>query len=117
MPRPARTELLILQPTPYCNLDCSYCYLPARNNTSRISEAVLEAAFRQVLGSRYAAGDITVLWHAGEPLVLPMDWYARAFAQAERHRPAKLVDKIRRMRPAGLADFCGFERNTVGSKR
>ena len=21
-------ELLVVQPTPFCNLDCSYCYLP-----------------------------------------------------------------------------------------
>jgi sulfatase maturation enzyme AslB (radical SAM superfamily) len=25
---PPSTQLLILQPTPFCNLDCDYCYLP-----------------------------------------------------------------------------------------
>ena len=28
-----RTRLLILQSTPFCNIDCEYCYLPARRRS------------------------------------------------------------------------------------
>ena len=28
IPDGAGIELLILQPTPFCNIDCKYCYLP-----------------------------------------------------------------------------------------
>lgn len=28
---PGPIEQLVLQPTPFCNLDCKYCYLPNRS--------------------------------------------------------------------------------------
>jgi uncharacterized protein len=86
----AWTELLVLQPTAFCNIDCTYCYLPARNDRRRMSSDVLEAIFRAVLRSRFVLDTLTVVWHAGEPLVLPPDWYGSAFAIAERYRPAGL---------------------------
>lgn len=75
----ARLELLVIQPTPFCNLDCDYCYLPNRGSTARISEVVLRRTFEQVLCSPYMRGGFTVVWHAGEPLVLPVAFYRRAF--------------------------------------
>lgn len=86
----ARTDLLVLQATPFCNIDCTYCYLPGRNDRRRMSVDVLEAVFGAVLPSRFARDEITVVWHAGEPLVLPPEWYGVAFDIAERHRPAGL---------------------------
>ena len=73
-------ELLVIQPTPFCNLDCEYCYLPDRTSTARISEEVLRRVFEQVLSSSYARDAFTVVWHAGEPLVLPVAFYERAIA-------------------------------------
>ena len=32
-----RLGLLVLQPTPFCNIDCSYCYLSNRRSTARMS--------------------------------------------------------------------------------
>ncbi len=87
----APTELLILQPTPFCNLDCSYCYLPQRNSKARMSRAVLEACGRVVLAKGRLADRVTVVWHAGEPCVLPAGWYREAFDILERHRPAGLA--------------------------
>jgi uncharacterized protein len=75
-----RLELLVLQPTPFCNLDCGYCYLPQRSSTHRISREVLRRTFEQVFASRYARDAFTVVWHAGEPLVLPIGFYEDAFA-------------------------------------
>jgi uncharacterized protein len=73
-----RLDLLVLQPTPFCNLDCTYCYLPERSATHRISEAVLRRTFEQVFASRYAQKAFTVVWHAGEPLVMPVEFYEGA---------------------------------------
>jgi uncharacterized protein len=84
------TEMLILQPTPFCNLGCVYCYLPARDNRSRMSDEVLEATFSKLLVSSLVRHKLTVVWHAGEPLVLPPSWYHAAFAVAEAHRPQGL---------------------------
>lgn len=75
-----RLELLVIQPTPFCNLDCDYCYLPHRDSKQRISEAVLRRCFERVLGSPYVEKGFTVVWHAGEPLVLPVSFYESAFS-------------------------------------
>jgi uncharacterized protein len=73
-------RLLVLQPTPYCNLDCDYCYLTTRDARTRMSLEVLEAALERVLSSSYVDGPFTLLWHAGEPLTLPPSFYDAATA-------------------------------------
>lgn len=79
-------ELLVIQPTPYCNLDCDYCYLPSRNDRHRLSMEILDAALERVLESPFLEGDFTLLWHAGEPLTLPIAFYD----EASRHIQAAL---------------------------
>ena len=27
-----RTQTIVLQPTPFCNIQCKYCYLPQRDD-------------------------------------------------------------------------------------
>ena len=41
--------------------------------------ATLEIALERVLASRFVDNSLTVVWHAGEPLVLPVGWYEEAF--------------------------------------
>nr|MCU0530318.1 GRRM system radical SAM/SPASM domain protein [Cyanobium sp. Prado107] len=64
--------LVVIQPTPFCNLDCDYCYLPDRGNRSRLPLELVDPILRAVLTSPFVGGDITVLWHAGEPLAVPV---------------------------------------------
>ncbi|MFP3940252.1 MAG: cyclophane-forming radical SAM/SPASM peptide maturase GrrM/OscB [Thermoanaerobaculia bacterium] len=73
----------MVQPTPFCNLDCDYCYLADRANTVRMPPAVLRRTFEQVLASRHARGEFTVVWHSGEPLVVGIDFYEEAIALIE----------------------------------
>lgn len=79
----------MVQGTPFCNLDCDYCYLPDRADRTRLSGAVLDAALDRVLESPYVTGPFTLLWHAGEPLALPRSFYddatARIAAAIARH--------------------------------
>lgn len=85
-------DLLVVQPTPFCNLDCSYCYLPDRGSRRRMAPATLARIFERVSESPLARKPYTVVWHAGEPLVLPPAWYEEAFAVAARHgRPGLAV--------------------------
>lgn len=84
-------ELLVIQPTPFCNLDCHYCYLPDRQNTKRISAATLDRLFQRVFESQLVRGGFTVVWHAGEPLVLRPSFYREAFALAARRNRADVV--------------------------
>src|SRR6202007_2022365 len=44
-----KPRLLILQPSSLCNLDCTYCYVPNRQDKSVMSEATLRAALRLLL--------------------------------------------------------------------
>ncbi len=84
-----RTRLLILQPTPFCNIDCGYCYLPGRSDRHRMPFEIVEASIRFVFQHALAAPDFTVVWHAGEPLVLPVAWYRQAFAATASAAPAE----------------------------
>ncbi|GAB7106571.1 GRRM system radical SAM/SPASM domain protein [Streptomyces phaeofaciens JCM 4814] len=66
--RLARTSsLVLLQPTPLCNLDCSYCYLPSRELARVMSPDVADAVAHTV-EVWSAHHPVTVLWHGGEPL-------------------------------------------------
>jgi len=62
-------ELLVIQPTPFCNLDCSYCYLPDRSNKRKMTLETLEKTFNWVFSSGLVRQPFTLLWHAGEPMV------------------------------------------------
>ena len=81
---------LVLQPTPFCNIACDYCYLPSRSDRSVMSRDTIAATFRRVFESGWAAPELTVIWHAGEPLVLPVAWYREAFAIAAGLQPEGL---------------------------
>ncbi len=81
-------SLLVLQPTPFCNIDCDYCYLPNRTEQSRMSRSTLGAVLANVFESPFIGTDLTIVWHAGEPLVLPIDFYDKAMRKAEELRPS-----------------------------
>ncbi|HXQ04800.1 MAG TPA: cyclophane-forming radical SAM/SPASM peptide maturase GrrM/OscB [Bradyrhizobium sp.] len=84
-------EMLVLQSTPFCNLDCSYCYLPDRASKRQMSQATLERTFERVFTSTFLSGHLTVLWHAGEPLVPGVAYYKNAFGIIDRLKPPGLA--------------------------
>lgn len=79
--------MVIIQPTPFCNINCSYCYLPDRSNKHVISQSTVTKLFTELFASGWNNPDLTVLWHAGEPLAVPIAFYREAFATIERLRP------------------------------
>ncbi len=85
-----RIELLVVQPTPFCNIDCSYCYLPHRSSKAIVAVETLINLFSQVFSSGWVHDCLSVVWHAGEPLVLPVQFYRQAFRTIERLNPAGL---------------------------
>lgn len=74
-----QTRLLILQPTPFCNIRCSYCYLPDRDNRSRMSVDTVRAVAERLLQDGLLGAQLSVVWHAGEPLAVPLAFYEAAF--------------------------------------
>jgi uncharacterized protein len=85
-----RIELLVIQPTPFCNIDCSYCYLPDRNSKAVVARDTLATLFAQVFASGWVQECLSVVWHAGEPMVLPIGFYCDAFRMIDRLKPADL---------------------------
>lgn len=73
-----KTRLLILQPTPFCNIDCDYCYLPDRQSTARMPLATIRRAAERLLDDDLLGERLTVVWHAGEPLTLPVPYFEAA---------------------------------------
>jgi uncharacterized protein len=83
-------EVVVVQPTPFCNINCRYCYLPQRNVKTVIAQSTVEALFTKVFASGWTRGELTVIWHAGEPLVVPVAFYETAFQTIESLRPSSL---------------------------
>jgi len=85
-------ELVMIQPTPYCNIQCSYCYLSEvrRNTKAVMSDEVLEAVCDRIFRSALLPADATVnfLWHAGEPLAVPIGFYENAVLRIAAAKPA-----------------------------
>lgn len=113
-------RLLVVQPTPFCNLDCDYCYLPSREDRSRLSLEILDAALDRVLESPFVAEPFTLLWHAGEPLTMPQGFYdaatERIRAALNRHGlPGDFVSQSLQTNAIGINEaWCDcFERNGI----
>lgn len=109
---PGPLELLVLQPTPFCNINCSYCYLPDRQSTRRMSADTLEQTFRWVFNSGLAREPFVLLWHAGEPLVLPVSFYETADELLRKHNVARVPVLYSFQTNATLIDrdWCAFLR-------
>lgn len=73
-----KPSLLVLQASSLCNLDCTYCYVPNRRDKTAMSEATLRAALRLLLSGCVSGDSVRILWHAGEPLAVGLEFYERA---------------------------------------
>ncbi|TVQ47321.1 MAG: GRRM system radical SAM/SPASM domain protein [Gloeocapsa sp. DLM2.Bin57] len=71
-------KLVVIQSTSFCNLDCDYCYLPNRHLKQEFSLELLEPIFANIFTSPFIQDGFTVVWHAGEPLTMPITFYQSA---------------------------------------
>lgn len=76
----APIEMVVLQGTSFCNLNCSYCYLSekTRKNTAKMEIATLKTIFERILHSTHVADHLRISWHSGEPFVLKPAYYREA---------------------------------------
>ena len=87
---PTLLDTVVVQPTPFCNINCSYCYLPDRNVKTVMQPGTIEILFSKIFASGWTGAGLTVIWHAGEPLVVPVSYYEAAFQAIEALRPGEL---------------------------
>lgn len=90
-PRAARPFQLMAKPGgAACNLACDYCYYldkealyPGR--PLRMSDATLEAYVRQTIEAQ-PGPDVAFAWQGGEPTLMGLPFFERAFALQRRYR-------------------------------
>ncbi|WP_197055124.1 cyclophane-forming radical SAM/SPASM peptide maturase GrrM/OscB [Alcanivorax nanhaiticus] len=79
-------RLIVVQPTSLCNLDCSYCYVPNRQDKTMMSFDVLEEMIKNIFSSSFLDGhNVEFLWHAGEPLLAGIKFYEKAISLIEKY--------------------------------
>lgn len=111
--RPPEVGMVVLQPTAFCNIDCAYCYLPNRSDKHVMPQSTVARIFSELFASGWASPKLTVIWHAGEPLVVPPAYYREAFEAIERMRP-KSVEVVHSFQTNGMlidAQWCGLFRD------
>lgn len=82
-----RPVLIILQPTPFCNISCDYCYLRNRDDRSIMSAEVVGAIRDKIFPKISRDATTAIIWHAGEPTVVPVSWYRHAHSELRRTAP------------------------------
>ena len=85
--------MVVVQPTAFCNIDCTYCYLPDRTNKHVMALSTVSRLFGELFACGWTRPEIVVLWHAGEPLAAPISFYREAFAIIDGLRPPSVMVK------------------------
>jgi uncharacterized protein len=85
------THTIVLQASPFCNIDCSYCYLSDRNDKARMEVARIGAIFEALAANLALADELSVVWHSGEPLVLGPQYYLSAIATIRDSLPSRIT--------------------------
>lgn len=70
--------LCYLKPTNFCNIGCDHCFLTeeSRADKTRMDESTLRHTGEMLAQMSEARGKpVHILWHGGEPMVLPADYY------------------------------------------
>jgi len=89
-------ELIVLQGTSFCNLNCTYCDLSveSRRTKSAMEPMLIERLFTELFESERLAPEVTVVWHSGEPLTLPPSYYDHAIDLITRLRDRLAPDRV-----------------------
>jgi len=105
-----RISQVIMQPTSRCNLNCHYCYVPNRRDSSRMDDETLDAAISKVLQSDFVQGTVEFVWHAGEPLMAGLQFYERSIELSEKYntRNIRVVNSIQTNGTLINARWCEF---------
>jgi uncharacterized protein len=95
-------ELVVVQATSFCNLNCQYCYLSeeTRKTKDRIALSKISIYFSKILSSQYLGDRLIISWHSGEPLVLGTTYY-----EAVIERVSELAEEFRGADFKVLHDF------------
>ena len=78
---------IIVKPTNACNLRCKHCYHSGTGySDDKMSEEVLERLISSTV-SNY--NNVSYIWHGGEPLTMPVEFYKKALELQDKYRISK----------------------------
>lgn len=81
-------HLALIQASPFCNIDCKYCYLPDRATPKRMTTSKLEEVYQFLFRDpSQLSNRLRILWHAGEPMAVPISFYEEALSIQRRVCP------------------------------
>ncbi|MEU8919470.1 cyclophane-forming radical SAM peptide maturase AmcB [Kitasatospora sp. NPDC048545] len=82
----AKPRTLVAQCDPFCNLACTYCYLPFKARRRPMPVVVAEAIARSAADFAGTGTPLDLVWHAGEPTALGVRQFAGLVAPFEQLR-------------------------------
>lgn len=85
-------DLFVVQPTTFCNINCSYCYLPDRAVKKRLAPETFRQALWQLKKDQLIGKEFTVVWHAGEPLATGIPQFKELLEVAEEFKQTERVN-------------------------
>lgn len=92
-----------------CNLHCSYCYYLSKGK-GKMDESLLEEFIRQNMEAQTQSA-VLFTWHGGEPLLLPIIYYARAIELQQKYAFGRHVDNCLQTNGTLLTEeWCAFFR-------
>ena len=82
-------ELVMIQPTSHCNINCKYCYLSLERRKSKniMKDEVIDIMSKRIFNSSliHLTDKVNFLWHAGEPLSVPINFYENAISIIQKN--------------------------------
>jgi uncharacterized protein len=84
-------ELVVVQPTSLCNLNCRYCYVPNRQDSFIMDFSTLELIISKVLESPIIEKRVEFLWHAGEPLTAGISFYEKVIDLVNKYNSHRII--------------------------
>lgn len=82
---------------PSCNLNCQYCFYLEKEaffseqKIHTMSDEVLDAYIRKTIESSKGNREILFAWQGGEPTLIKIDFYRKAFALQKKYAAGKTV--------------------------
>ncbi|MFF2146184.1 cyclophane-forming radical SAM peptide maturase AmcB [Kitasatospora sp. NPDC058190] len=66
----SRPRSVVVQPDGFCNVACTYCYLPEKDRRASMTTEVSRAIAQSIADLATEDEPMDLVWHAGEPLAL-----------------------------------------------
>ena len=97
-----------------CNMACRYCYyLEKKRLYPQSTKMVMDEGLLERFISQYIAiqtqREVLFVWHGGEPMLLPLDFYKKVLALQQRHARGHVIDNCLQTNGTLLTDdWCKF---------